>query len=101
VRQLIRILVASAIVAGIPAYGATEINHWLWDANQAPSYQACADSRDNVPTDIYIGGLVKVWGRGAKQYGGGKIKIHDLNPVQRNELTTSTRRNSAHPFCNS
>jgi ABC-type glycerol-3-phosphate transport system substrate-binding protein len=69
VQQLIRIVVANAIAAGIPANGATEINHWLWDANQAPSYQACADSRDNVPTDIYVGGLVKVWGRGAKQYG--------------------------------
>ena len=26
-------------------------------------------ARDNVPTGIYVGGLVKVWGRGAKQYG--------------------------------
>jgi hypothetical protein len=68
VRQLIRILVASAIAAGIPAYAATEINYWLWDANRAPSYQACADARDNVPTDIYVGGLVKVWGRGVHWY---------------------------------
>jgi multiple sugar transport system substrate-binding protein len=26
-------------------------------------------ARDKVPTDIYVGGLVKVWGRGTKQYG--------------------------------
>jgi len=129
-RELIKILLASSIFAGVPAYAVTEINYWLWDSNQLPSYQACAEafekknpdikikitqtgwfdywtalstafvsgtapdvfwnhlsrypdfvennllvdltpliSRDNVPTDIYIGGLVKVWGRGAKQYG--------------------------------
>jgi multiple sugar transport system substrate-binding protein len=26
-------------------------------------------ARDKVPTDIYVGGLVKVWGRNGKQYG--------------------------------
>src|SRR5580704_3670375 len=26
-------------------------------------------ARDNVPTDIYFGGLVKVWGKNGKQYG--------------------------------
>jgi len=116
--------------AGAPALAVTEINYWLWDNNQLPSYRACADAfekenpdikikitqtgwfdywtalstafvsgtapdvfwnhlsrypdfvvnnllvdlspliaRDHVPTDIYVGGLVKVWGRGDKQYG--------------------------------
>lgn len=116
--------------AGAPALAVTEINYWLWDNNQLPSYRACADAfekenpdikikitqtgwfdywtalstafvsgtapdvfwnhlsrypdfvvnnllvdlspliaRDHVPTDIYVGGLVKVWGRGQKQYG--------------------------------
>ena len=129
-RQLIRLLLASTVVAGAPGYALTEINYWLWDNNQLPSYRACADAfekqnpdikikitqtgwfdywtalntafvsatapdvfwnhlsrypdfaqnnllvdlapliqRDNVPTDIYVGGLVKVWGRGTKQYG--------------------------------
>src|ERR1700756_3394805 len=26
-------------------------------------------ARDKVPTDVYVGGLVKVWGRNGKQYG--------------------------------
>jgi multiple sugar transport system substrate-binding protein len=130
VRQFIKVLLASTIAAGVPAYAATEINYWLWDTNQLPSYQACADvfeknnpdikvkitqtgwfdywtalstafvsgtapdvfwnhlsrypdfvennllvdlapliAQDKVPTDIYVGGLVKVWGRGTKQYG--------------------------------
>jgi len=129
-RQFIKILLASTIFAGAPALAVTEINYWLWDNNQLPSYRACADAfekenpdikikitqtgwfdywtalstafvsgtapdvfwnhlsrypdfvvnnllvdlspliaRDHVPTDIYVGGLVKVWGRGDKQYG--------------------------------
>jgi len=129
-RYLTNILLASSLLAGVRTQAATEINYWLWDNNQLPSYRACADAfekknpdikvkitqtgwfdywtalstafvsgtapdvfwdhlsrypdfvennllvdlapliaRDNVPTDIYVGGLVKVWGRGAKQYG--------------------------------
>src|ERR1700740_589441 len=128
--SLTKILLAASFVAGIPVQGATEINYWLWDSNQQPSYQACADAfekenpdikikitqtgwfdywnalntafvsgtapdvfwdhlsrypefidngllgdfapliaRDKVPTDVYVGGLVKVWGRDGKQYG--------------------------------
>ena len=130
IRHLTKILLASSVFAGVPAQAATEINYWLWDNNQLPSYQACADAfekqnpdikvkitqtgwfdywtalstafvsgtapdvfwdhlsrypdfvennllvdlapliaRDHVPTDIYVGGLVKVWGRSGKQYG--------------------------------
>jgi len=129
-RCLTRILLVSSILANVSAYAATEINYWLWDNNQLPSYQACAEAfeknhpdikikitqtgwfdywtalssgfvsstapdvfwnhlsrypdfvennllvdlaplitRDKVPTDIYVGGLVKVWGRNEKQYG--------------------------------
>jgi multiple sugar transport system substrate-binding protein len=129
-RQFIKVMLASTLLAGVPAHAVTEINYWLWDNNQLPSYRACADAfekenpdikikitqtgwfdywtalstafvsgtapdvfwdhlsrypdfvennllvdlapliqRDNVPTDIYVGGLVKVWGRGAKQFG--------------------------------
>jgi multiple sugar transport system substrate-binding protein len=129
-RCLTRILLASSMLANVSAYAATEINYWLWDNNQLPSYQACAEAfekknpdikikitqtgwfdywnslsagfvsgtapdvfwnhlsrypefvqnnllvdlspliaRDKVPTDIYVGGLVKVWGRDEKQYG--------------------------------
>jgi multiple sugar transport system substrate-binding protein len=129
-RYLIKILLAGSVLAGNPAYAVTEINYWLWDQNQPPAYQACADAfekqnpdikikitqtgwmnywdslsaafvsgtapdvitdhlsrypefvqnnllvdiapliaHDKVPTDIYFGGLVKVWGRDGKQYG--------------------------------
>ena len=129
-KQMIKIVLAGGILSGIPALASTEINYWLWDNNQLPSYKACAAAfekknpdikikitqtgwfdywtalstgfvsgtapdvfwdhlsrypefvennllvdlapliaRDSVPTDIYVGGLVKVWGRGAKQYG--------------------------------
>src|SRR5258708_28907682 len=129
-RYLTKILLASSVLAGTPAHAVTELNYWLWDQNQPPAYQACADAfekqnpdikikitqtgwmnywdslsgafvsgtapdvitdhlsrypefiannllvdiapliaRDKVSTDIYFGGLVKVWGRDGKQYG--------------------------------
>jgi multiple sugar transport system substrate-binding protein len=130
IKQIIKIMLAGGILGGSPAMAATEINYWLWDNNQLPSYKACAEAfekqnpdikikitqtgwfdywtalstgfvsgtapdvfwdhlsrypefvqnnllvdlapliaRDHLPTDIYVGGLVKVWGRDAKQYG--------------------------------
>ena len=129
-RYLTNILLAGSLLAGVPAYAVTEINYWLWDQNQPPAYQACANAfekqnpdikikitqtgwvdywnalntafvsgtapdvitdhlarypefvqnnllvdlaplieRDKVPTDVYFGGLVKVWGKAGKQYG--------------------------------
>jgi multiple sugar transport system substrate-binding protein len=129
-QYLTRILLACSFLAGTAARAVTEINYWLWDQNQLPAYQACADEfekqnsdikikitqtgwydywsalstafvfgtgpdvitnhlarfpefiennllvdigplivRDKVPTDIYYGGLVNVWGRDGKQYG--------------------------------
>jgi multiple sugar transport system substrate-binding protein len=128
--HLAKIVVASSILAGVPAQAVTEINCWLWDNNQLASYQACAEAfekqnpdikikitqtgwfdywtalstafvsgtapdvfwdhlsrypefisnnllvdlapligRDKVSIDIYVGGLVKVWGKNGKQYG--------------------------------
>jgi multiple sugar transport system substrate-binding protein len=129
-RYLTHMLLADCALAGTPAQAVTELNYWLWDQNQPPAYQACADAfekqnpdikikitqtgwmdywnalsaafvsgtapdvitdhlarypefiennllvdigpliaRDKVPTDIYFGGLVKVWGKDGKQYG--------------------------------
>jgi len=129
-QHLGKILLASSIIAGTSAHAVTEINYWLWDQNQPPAYQACADAfekqnpdikikitqtgwanywdtlaaafvsgtapdvftdhlsrypeyiqnnllvdiapliaRDKVPTNIYLGGLVTVWGKNGKQYG--------------------------------
>jgi multiple sugar transport system substrate-binding protein len=129
-RHWSKFVLAGSLLAAIPAQAVTEITYWLWDENQPPAYQACADAfekqnpdikikitqtgwmdywnalstafvsgtapdvitdhlarypefiqnnllvdltpliaRDNVPTNIYFGGLVKVWGRDGKQYG--------------------------------
>ena len=129
-RYLTNVLIAGSLLAGTPAHAVTELNYWLWDQNQPPAYQACADAfekqnpdikikitqtgwtdywnalsaafvsgtapdvitdhlsrypefiqnnllvdlgpliaRDNVQTNIYFGGLVKVWGKNGKQYG--------------------------------
>jgi multiple sugar transport system substrate-binding protein len=129
-QPLTKLLLGASLLAGNPVQAVTEINYWLWDSNQQPAYQACADAfekenpdikikitqtgwfdywaalntafvsgtapdvfwdhlsrypeftqngllvdlspliaRDKVPTDIYVGGLAKVWGRDGKQYG--------------------------------
>ena len=52
--SLTKILLAASFVAGIPVQGATEINYWLWDTNQQPSYQACADAFEKENPDIKI-----------------------------------------------
>jgi ABC-type glycerol-3-phosphate transport system substrate-binding protein len=52
--SLTKILLAASFVAGIPVQGATEINYWLWDSNQQPSYQACADAFEKESPDIRI-----------------------------------------------
>jgi len=49
-----QILLASIMLAGIPVQGATEINYWLWDSNQQPSYQACADAFEKENPGIKI-----------------------------------------------
>jgi multiple sugar transport system substrate-binding protein len=129
-RHWSKFVLAGSLFAALPAQAATEITYWLWDQNQPPAYQACADAfekqnpdikikitqtgwmdywnalstafvsgtapdvitdhlarypefiqnnllvdltpliaRDKVPTNVYFGGLVKVWGRDGKQYG--------------------------------
>jgi hypothetical protein len=40
--NLAKIVTASSILSGVPAHAVTEINYWLWDNNQRPSYEACA-----------------------------------------------------------
>jgi hypothetical protein len=35
---------ASSILGGVPAHAVTGINYWLWDNNQRPSYEACAQA---------------------------------------------------------
>ena len=52
-RHLAKILLASGVLAGVPAQALTEINYWLWDNNQLPSYQACAAAFDVRPNLAY------------------------------------------------
>jgi multiple sugar transport system substrate-binding protein len=129
-RSLSKLLLTAGLAAGIPAHAATEITYWLWDINQLPAYQACAQTfekanpdikvkitqtnwtdywtalstafvsgtapdvwtnhlarypeflqndlmvdltpmikKEQVPTNIYIGDLYKLWGKDGKQFG--------------------------------
>jgi ABC-type glycerol-3-phosphate transport system substrate-binding protein len=54
IKQIIKIVVAGGILSGIPAQAATEINYWLWDSNQLPSYKACAEAFEKKNPDIKI-----------------------------------------------
>ena len=51
-RYLTNILLASSLLAGVRAQAATEINYWLWDNNQLPSYQACAEAFEKKNPDV-------------------------------------------------
>ena len=53
-RRFIKLLLATTMVAGVPGYALTEINYWLWDNNQLPSYRACADAFEKQNPDIKI-----------------------------------------------
>ena len=54
IRCLARMLLLSSVLASVSAYAATEINYWLWDNNQLPSYQACAEAFEKANPDIKI-----------------------------------------------
>ena len=51
---MITIVLVGGILSGVPALAATEINYWLWDNNQLPSYQACAEAFEKQNPDIKI-----------------------------------------------
>ena len=53
-RYLTNVLIAGSLLAGTPAHALTELNYWLWDQNQPPAYQACADAFDKQNPDIKI-----------------------------------------------
>jgi hypothetical protein len=48
---LAKIVMASSILGGVPAQAVTEINFWLWDNNQRPSYEACAQAFEKQNPD--------------------------------------------------
>src|SRR5260221_13853949 len=52
--NLAKIVMASSILAGVPAHAVTEINYWLWDNNQRPFYEACAAAFEKQNPDIKI-----------------------------------------------
>jgi multiple sugar transport system substrate-binding protein len=49
-----RILFACSFLLGTAAQAATEISYWLWDQNQLPAYQACAEEFEKQNPDIKI-----------------------------------------------
>jgi multiple sugar transport system substrate-binding protein len=53
-RRFIKLLLATTMVAGVPGYALTEINYWLWDNNQLPSYRACTDAFEKQNPDSKI-----------------------------------------------
>ena len=63
---------AAAIALSLSACGGSapsadakgEINYWLWDANQLPAYQQCADDFTKANPDI----TVKITQRGWDDY---------------------------------
>jgi multiple sugar transport system substrate-binding protein len=50
----IKIVLTAGILSGISAPAATEINYWLWDNNQLPSYKACAEAFEKENPDIKV-----------------------------------------------
>ncbi|WP_326598490.1 ABC transporter substrate-binding protein [Streptomyces sp. NBC_01803] len=46
----------------VGAGGATTITYWLWDANQQPAYQECADAFEEANPDINIRIEQRGWG---------------------------------------
>ena len=53
-RYLTNILLAISLLASVRARAATEINYWLWDNNQLPSYRACAEAFEKKNPDVKI-----------------------------------------------
>ena len=130
-KKVVALLSASFFIGFFgTALAQTQVDYWLWDANQLPAYEACAEvfeaqnpeidvnveqvgwadywtslttslvsgtapdvftlnisklpeyaangqvldiapliERDNVPLDVYLEGLVELWGRDDAQYG--------------------------------
>ena len=64
--RYLNILLASSVLAGTSAHAVTELNYWLWDQNQPPAYQACADAFEKQNPDIKIKitqtGWTNYWG---------------------------------------
>jgi multiple sugar transport system substrate-binding protein len=56
-----KLLALLATVVVTVSYAQTEINYWLWDANQAPAYQACADEFAKTNSDIKVNVIQNGW----------------------------------------
>jgi multiple sugar transport system substrate-binding protein len=56
-----KLLALLATVVVTVSYAQTEIDYWLWDANQAPAYQACADEFAKTNSDIKVNIVQQGW----------------------------------------
>jgi multiple sugar transport system substrate-binding protein len=57
-KKLFALLVAAMFTA---TFAQTEINYWLWDANQAPAYEACAAEFAKTTPDIKVNVIQQGW----------------------------------------
>jgi multiple sugar transport system substrate-binding protein len=57
-KKLLALLVAGMFTA---TFAQTEISYWLWDSNQAPAYQACADEFAKTNPDIKVNIVQQGW----------------------------------------
>jgi multiple sugar transport system substrate-binding protein len=58
-KKLLALLATAVFTVG---FAQTEISYWLWDANQTPAYQACADEFAKTNPDIKVNIVQQGWG---------------------------------------
>ncbi|WP_027893078.1 ABC transporter substrate-binding protein [Calidithermus chliarophilus] len=56
-----RTAIAAVAALAAQAFAQTEITYWLWDSNQQPAYQACANAFQQQNPDIKVSIVQKGW----------------------------------------
>lgn len=56
-----RTAIAAVAALAAQAFAQTEITYWLWDSNQQPAYQACANAFQQQNPDIKVNVVQKGW----------------------------------------
>ncbi|PZA05867.1 MULTISPECIES: sugar ABC transporter substrate-binding protein [unclassified Meiothermus] len=56
-----RTVIAAVAALAAQAFAQTEITYWLWDSNQQPAYQTCANAFQKENPDIKVNIVQKGW----------------------------------------